>query len=349
MTQAAGLSLDDHLAAEVARDARLADAAVAIRAIAAAAIEVSETVGRGALAGDLAAQGDTNSDGDVQKALDVIAHERFTAALASAPVREVASEEAEDVMVLDPAGTLAVAIDPLDGSSNIGVGMVVGTIFGIRPAVEGGTDPAASFRTPGTAQTAAGYVLYGPATTLAVTLGAGTRLFTLDRAEGRFRATREALTVAASASEYAINASNGRHWDTPIRAFIEDCLRGSEGPRDRDFNMRWTAALVADAQRVLIRGGVFLYPGDNRKGYAQGRLRLLYETAPIAFLMEQAGAAATDGSGRILDIVATGIHDRSPLVFGSSEEVACVAEYYRGRHPAAGRSPLFGQRGLMRS
>lgn len=349
MTKPTGSSLDEHLDAEVARDAGLADTAATLRALAAAAIDVSETVGRGALAGDLGAQGEHNSDGDVQKALDVIAHTRFMQALAEAPVAEVASEEAEDVVVLNADAPLAVAIDPLDGSSNIGVGMVVGTIFGIRPKVAGGDDPNASFKTPGTTQTAAGFVVYGPATTFVVTLGNGTRIFTLDRADGVFRLTHDRLKVVPSANEYAINASNARHWEAPIKAFIEDCQRGSEGPRDRDFNMRWTAALVADAQRVLIRGGVFLYPGDSRKGYAQGRLRLLYETAPMAFLMEQAGAAATDGQGRILDLVASKIHERSPLVFGSTEEVACVAKYYDGRHPAAGRSPLFGQRGLMRS
>ncbi len=349
MTKPTGSSLDAHLDAEVARDASLADTAATIRALAAAAIDVSVTCGLGALAGDLGAQGEHNSDGDVQKALDVIAHKRFMQALEQAPVAEVASEEAEDVVVLNPAAPLAVAIDPLDGSSNIAVGMVVGTIFGIRPKVVVDGDPNASFKTPGTTQTAAGFVVYGPATTFVLTLGNGTRIFTLERAEGVFRLTHDGLKVVPSANEYAINASNARHWDGPIKAFIEDCQRGSEGPRDRDFNMRWTAALVADAQRVLIRGGVFLYPGDGRKGYGQGRLRLLYETAPMAFLMEQAGAAATDGRTRVLDLVATKIHERSPLVFGSNEEVACVATYYDGRQPAAGRSPLFGQRGLMRS
>ncbi|WP_238230785.1 class 1 fructose-bisphosphatase [Methylobacterium thuringiense] len=349
MAMAIGSTLSEHLDAEVARDASLADTAKTILALAAASIDVSEICARGALAGDLGAQGETNSDGDVQKALDVIAHKRFTEALQSAPVAEVASEEADDVMVLNPGAPLAVAIDPLDGSSNIAVGMIVGTIFGIRPVVSDPSDPNASFKTPGTTQTAAGFTVYGPATTFVVTLGNGTRIFTLDRTDKVFRLTHDALKVVATANEYAINSSNGRHWDVPVKAFIEDCLRGEEGPRDRNFNMRWTAALVADAQRVLIRGGIFLYPGDGRKGYEQGRLRLLYETAPIAFVMEQAGASATDGQTRILDVVATKIHERSPLVFGSTDDVACVAKYYEGRQPAAGRSPLFGQRGLMRS
>ena len=344
-----GSRLDEYLAAEVSRNSGLADTAATVAALAAASIDVSETVGRGALGGDLGALGEENADGDVQKALDVIAHKRFTEALRSAPVAEVASEEAGDVMMLTAGAPLAVAIDPLDGSSNIGVGMVVGMIFGIRPAMASAGDPSASFKTPGSTQTAAGFTVFGPATTFVVTLGAGTRIFTLDRGDRTFKLTHDALQVVETANEYAINASNGRHWDPPIRAFIEDCMLGSEGPRDRDFNMRWTAALVADAQRVLIRGGVFLYPGDGRKGYTKGRLRLLYETAPIAFVMEQAGALATDGQTRVLDIVATDIHERSPLIFGSKEEVACVAKYYDGRQPAAGRSPLFGQRGLMRS
>ncbi|MEA1832026.1 class 1 fructose-bisphosphatase [Methylobacterium durans] len=344
---AVGARLDACLAQAVAGDGSLTDVAAVVAAIAGAAIDISEVIGRGALGGDLAATGAQNSDGDVQKALDVIAHQRVTEALQAAPVAEVASEEAEDVMRLNPGAPLAVAIDPLDGSSNIGVNMAVGTIFGIRPAVPGATGPE-SFTSPGTAQRAAGFVTYGPATALVLTLGHGTQVFVLDRAERAFRLTHPSLDVPVAAKEFAINASNGRHWDTPIRAFIEDCLRGADGPRDKDFNMRWLGSLVADAQRVLMRGGVFLYPGDNRKGYAQGRLRLLYEAAPIAMLMEQAGAGATDGERRILDIEATGIHERVPLVFGSQEEVACVAKYFGGRNHAAGRSPLFGQRGLMR-
>ena len=344
-----GSRLDACLEAAVAAEAGLVDTAAVVAAVARAAIDISEVIGRGALGGDLAATGAHNSDGDVQKALDVIAHERVTAALRTAPVAEVASEEADGVMHLDPSAPLAVAIDPLDGSSNIGVNMAVGTIFGIRPVVREDGNPIASFTTPGTAQTAAGFVTYGPATALVLTLGHGTQAYVLDREARAFRLTHAALDVPAEAKEYAINASNARHWDGPIKAFVEDCLRGREGPRDKDYNMRWLGSLVADAQRVLMRGGVFLYPGDGRKGYAQGRLRLLYEAAPIALLMEQAGAGATDGGRRILDIRATGIHERVPLVFGSVEEVACVAKYYDGRNHTAGRSPLFGQRGLMRS
>ncbi len=346
---ALGSRLDACLAEAVAAAPSLGDTAAVIAAIAAAAIDISEVIGRGALGGDLAAAGEHNSDGDVQKALDVIAHQRVTEALQGAPVAEVASEEAEGVMHLNVGAPLAVAIDPLDGSSNIGVNMAVGTIFGIRPAVVDDGNPIASFTTPGTAQTAAGFVTYGPATALILTLGHGTQVYVLDRVERAFRLTHASLDVPVAAREYAINASNARHWDGPIKAFVEDCLRGSEGPHDKDYNMRWLGSLVADAQRVLMRGGVFLYPGDGRKGYAQGRLRLLYEAAPIAMLMEQAGAGATDGERRILDIAATGIHERVPLVFGSVEEVATVAKYYDGRNHAAGRSPLFGQRGLMRS
>lgn len=346
---ALGTSLDAHLAQAVAADPGHKDTAAVVAAIAQAAIEISELIGRGSLGGDLAAAGASNSDGDVQKALDVIAHERVTAALKGAPVAEVASEEAEDVMVLSPGAPLAVAIDPLDGSSNIGVNMAVGTVFGIRPAIRDETDPSASFRTPGSAQRAAGLVSYGPATALILTLGRGTQSFVLDRAEGIFRLTAAAMAVPASAKEYAINASNARHWDPPVRAYIDDCLRGTEGLREKDFNMRWLGSMAADIQRVLTRGGMFLYPGDSRKGYARGRLRLLYEVAPVAMLIEQAGGAASDGQTRILDLVASGIHERAPLVCGSSEEVACVAAHYAGGKPDAGRSPLFGQRGLMRS
>lgn len=343
-----GCSLDEALAAETARDGTLADTVDTLRALARATIETSETVGRGALGGDLGALGQENADGDVQKALDVMANNVFTQALRGAPVAEIASEEDENVVVLNADASLAVAIDPLDGSSNISIGMVIGTIFGIRPVVRDASDPNASFKTPGTTQTAAGFSMYGPATTFVYSCGDGTRIFTLDRRDGVFRLTHDRIAVVPSANEFSINAANGQHWEAPVRAYIEDCLRGRDGPLDRDFNMRWTGALVADAQRLLIRGGVFLYPGDSRKGYGQGRLRLLYETAPMAFLMEQAGGAATDGRTRILDVVAKGIHDRSPLVFGSASEVACVGKYYEGRQADAGRSPLFGQRGLMR-
>lgn len=344
---AVGTPLDAYLAQVVQADAGLRDTAAVVAAVAAASIDISAVIGRGALGGDLAATGDQNSDGDVQKALDVIAHDRVTEALRGAPVATVASEEATDVMVLNANAPLAVAIDPLDGSSNIGVNMVVGTVFGIRPAIPG-DDVEASFRTPGTTQLAAGFVNYGPATTLIVTFGQGTQTFVLDREVGQFRLTVAAMKIPAAAKEYAINASNARFWDPPVKAFVEDCLRGTEGPRDKDYNMRWLGSMVADMQRVLTRGGVFLYPGDSRKGYARGRLRLLYEVAPVAMLIEQAGGTATDGQERILDLVATGIHERAPLICGSAEEVACVGAYYAGGKPDAGRSPLFGQRGLMR-
>jgi len=344
---AVGTPLDSYLAQVMQADAGLRDAAAVVAAVAEAAIEISAVIGRGALGGDLAATGDQNSDGDVQKALDVIAHERVTAALRGAPVATVASEEADGVMVLNPSAPLAVAIDPLDGSSNIGVNMAVGTVFGIRPAIPG-DDVEASFRTPGTTQLAAGFVSYGPATALIVTFGQGTQSFVLDREQGQFRLTSPAMKIPAAAKEYAINASNTRFWDPPVKAFVEDCLRGTEGPRDKDFNMRWLGSMVADIQRVLTRGGVFLYPGDSRKGYARGRLRVLYEVAPVAMLIEQAGGAATDGQARILDLVATGIHERAPLICGSTEEVDCVSTYYAGGKPDAGRSPLFGQRGLIR-
>jgi fructose-1,6-bisphosphatase I len=349
ISAAIGTPLEACLAQAVVANPALKDAAAVIAAITRSAVEISERIGRGALGGDLAAAGEHNSDGDVQKALDVIAHESVTAALRSAPVAEVASEEAEEVMRLNPDAPLAVAIDPLDGSSNIGVNMAVGMIFGIRPSIKDPANPIASFTTPGSAQIAAGFVTYGPSTALILTLGQGTQSYVLDRADGVFRLTSPAMSVPASTKEFAINASNVRHWDAPVKAYIEDCQRGTEGPRDKDYNMRWLASLVADIQRVLTRGGVFLYPGDARKNYARGRLRLLYEVAPVAMLVEQAGGRATDGQKRILDIVATGIHERAPLVCGSTEEVDCVAAYYAGGKPDAGRSPLFGQRGLMRS
>ncbi|QFR34761.1 class 1 fructose-bisphosphatase [Ancylobacter sp. TS-1] len=320
------------------------DVASAVLALAAAGIRISELLAAGPLAGALATVRGHHADGDSQKELDVIADDLVREALAAAPVALLGSEEADEAVTLAPAGTLAVAVDPLDGSSNIDSNMSVGTIFSILPFV--GAD---SLLQPGSAQLAAGFLLYGPQTALVLTVGAGTQVFTLDRATGAFLLSEARAFVVPETAEYAINGSNLRHWDGAIRSYVDDCQAGTEGPRGKDFNTRWVASMVADVYRILVRGGVYLYPGDARGGYAQGRLRLVYEANPIAFLMEQAQGAATDGSRPILDLIPTHLHQRVPLVFGSRAEVERIARYHGGASAMPERSPLFGRRGLLRA
>ena len=222
-----------------------------------------------------------------------------------APVALYASEELEQPVLLDKDAPLAIAIDPLDGSSNIDTNVSIGTIFSLLPATGApDADPAASFLQAGANQLAAGFFIYGPQLALVLSLGSGTHVFVLSTRLGTFVQAYESRIIPPRTQEFAINAANYRHWDEAVRLYVDDCLKGCEGPREKDFNMRWIASLVADCYRILMRGGVFLYPGDQRKGYHQGRLRLVYEANPIAFLIEQAGGAATDTVSRILEIAA---------------------------------------------
>ena len=344
------VSLDDHLTAWAAGD-RLRDAAAAtLRVLATACCELAQIVASGALAGDLAARRGAGTGGDVQKELDVRANDLLVAALRNAPVAAVASEEMDVPLPLAPGAPILIALDPLDGSSNIDTNVSIGTIFSLLPTPPGGSgaEPTAFLRV-GNAQVAAGYFIYGPQTALVLTVGDGTDIFTLERASGTFRRTAAGVRVPSHTRELAINASNYRHWDPPVRAWFDDCLAGTEGPRGEDFNMRWIASMVAEAHRILMRGGIYLYPGDARQGYRSGRLRLIYEANPIAFVMEQAGAAASIGRERILDRVPRALHERVPLVFGSSAEIERLARYHVEPRPIGERSPLFGQRGLFRA
>ncbi len=342
---ATGNELESYLAAWADDAADRASLATIVAAIARVSVNVAELIGQGALAGSMAADVGDSGGGDTQKALDVRAHDMFVAALAATPIAFVGSEEAERPLVLDDAAPYAVAIDPLDGSSNIETNVSIGTIFAVLPNTG---DAETTFAQPGTAQLAAGFVIYGPQTALVLTLGDGTHVFTLDRAKGRYVLTHAAIRIPVGRSEYAINASNYRHWNAAIRNYIDDCIAGAEGPRGHNFNMRWIASLVAETYRVLMRGGIFLYPRDARPDYRRGRLRLVYEANPIAFLIEQAGGAATDGERRILDQLPDGLHCRTPLVFGAADKVARVARYHEEPQVAVGQSPLFGKRGLFR-
>ncbi len=342
-------SLRRHLDNWAGNDAERAAVAETVRVIAGAAARVSGLIAQGPLAGALGAVVGDNSDGDAQKALDVRANEIFIEELRSAPGGVFASEENETALPMKEEAPLAVALDPLDGSSNIDTNVSIGTIFSIllRSTAENATAESAVLQ-PGANQLAAGIVVYGPQTALVLTVGQGTDVFTFDRMAATFMLTRAKVEIPTGKREYAINASNYRHWDAPLRAYIDDCVAGSEGPRGENFNMRWVASLVAEAFRIFARGGVLLYPSDARPGYQQGRLRLVYEANPIAFLVEQAQGAATDCERRILDIQPHALHQRVPLVFGSRDKVAQVARYHGDPHLIGARSPLFGRRGLFR-
>jgi fructose-1,6-bisphosphatase I len=342
------ITLSDHLDQWTARagaGAPRGEIAAVVQAVAAAATELAERIALGPLRTGFAEVVGSNADGDAQAALDVEADRLFTTALRTAPVAVTGSEEHPAAQVLDPAAPLALVIDPLDGSSNIATNLSVGTIFGILPMT--GLSPDAVVLQAGRRLLAAGMVVYGPQTTLALTLGDGTALFTLDRRERLFICTNPRVVIPQGQAEFAINASNYRHWDAAIRAYVDDCNAGVTGPRGRNFNTRWLASLVAEASRILNRGGIFLYPADRRPGYEQGRLRLVYEANPIAMLIEEAGGAATDGVRRIRDLAPQDLHQRIPLVFGAADKVERVARYYAGPPSTSERSPLFGQRGLF--
>ena len=317
-----------------------------VTAIAAAASEMATVIAQGPLAGDVGRVLGPSGDGDGQKALDVYANDVFARHLRQAGVAAMASEENNDVVILNPGGRIAVAIDPLDGSNNINLNAPMGTVFSLLPKMD---DSAAAFLVPGSQQLAAGFVLYGPHTAMVLTLREGVHVFTLDPVTSTFIRTRTELHIPRARREYAINASNYRHWPLPVRCFVEECLAGADGPRGVDYNTRWLGAVVSEAYRILLHGGIYLYPGDSRPGYRRGRLRLLYEGNPIALLVEQAGGMATDGFTRVLDLVPTEIHEHVPLIFGSDDKVERVMELYSASVPQAGQRPLFAVRGLFRS
>lgn len=342
------VTLQDYLAAWTNAAPARAPVAEAVGAMAEASIVTAETVANGSLAGELGRVTARAGEFDEQKAIDLIANDIIVAALWRAPVAAFASEELAEPMTLDPAAPLLVAADPLDGSSNVDANISFGMIFSVLPSHPASTGVAAFLR-PGTQQLAAGLVVYGPHTAFALTVGAGTQVFTLDRATRSYILTKENVAIPHSTAEYAINTSNARFWEDPIRIYIHDCENGVSGPRGHDYNMRWTGSPVADVSRILTRGGIYLYPSDNRKGFHQGRIRLVYEANPIALLIEQAGGLATTGSVRVLEVVPTALHQKTPLICGSSVEVDHVARLYSGSDLKGERSALFGRRGLFRA
>jgi fructose-1,6-bisphosphatase I len=317
-----------------------------IEAIAGAALELATLIADGPLAGITGRNGGINADGDQQKDIDVVADELMRHALRAAPVAAVLSEEAALPEIFRPEAPLCVAIDPLDGSANLENNISVGTIFSIRPR---GNDIISTFFEPGTAQVAAGFTVYGPQTTLVLALGARVDIFILDRRSQQFLLIRQAVQVPRDTPEFAINASNRRHWHGPVRAYIDDCLAGTKGGSEADFNMRWIGSLVAETLRILVRGGVFLYPADARPSYREGRLRLLYEAHPMALVMEWADGSASTGRRRILELGAKTPHQRVPLIMGSVRCVHDVAAIHDRIEPMFDNSdaPLFARRGLF--
>jgi fructose-1,6-bisphosphatase I len=321
-----------------------------VRQLSLTAVKIRNTINQGALGKAFAgSQGGRNADGDAQKDLDIFADDMFLEAMRQAPVALYGSEELAFPALLDPGAPLALAIDPLDGSSNIDTNVSIGTIFSILPVVgQPDSEPGASFFQKGDRQLAAGFFIYGPQLALVLTLGSGTHVFVFSARLGTFVQAYASVAVPDRAHEFAINAANYRHWDEAVQLYVDDCLKGSEGPRERDFNMRWIASLVAETYRILMRSGVFLYPGDKRKGYGDGRIRLIYEANPIAFIIEQAGGAATDTVGRILDLTPKTMHQRVPFIFGSAREVARIGRYHSEPSNIGERAPLFSNRGLFR-
>jgi fructose-1,6-bisphosphatase I len=324
-----------------------AAAVAVVTALARAAIELAETIAAGSLADAGAESGCINPDGDRQRNIDLVADHLMRDALRTAPVAAVLSEEAELPETFDADAPLCVAIDPLDGSANLDNNISVGTIFSIRPTAH---DVISTFFEPGTAQYAAGCFIYGPQTVLVLALDQCVDCFTLDPRRGEFVLTGRDLRVSPDTAEFAINASNWRHWSGAVRGYIDQCLAGAEGERGVDFNMRWIGSLVAEAYRILMRGGVFLYPADARPAYREGRLRLLYEAHPIALIMEWAGGAASNGRSRILELSARTLHQRVPLIMGSARAVRDVDAIHLTVEPLfeSSDAPLFARRGLFR-
>jgi fructose-1,6-bisphosphatase I len=308
-----------------------ADLRLLIETIARACKAISTRVNKGALGGGHGSAGSENVQGEIQKNLDVLSNEILLQANEwGGNLAALASEEMEDVKPTPthyPRGEYLLLFDPLDGSSNIDVNISVGTIFSVLRCPQGVAEPDETcFLQPGRQQVAAGFAVYGPTTQLVVTVGDGAYGFTLDRETFTFVLTHEKIQIPADTAEFAINTSNMRRWEAPVKRYIDECLAGKDGPRGKDFNMRWVASMVADVYRVLSRGGIFMYPRDSKN--KDGRLRLMYEANPMAFIVEQAGGAATDGSTRILDIQPQKLHQRIAVVLGSKNEVEVVRKYH---------------------
>ncbi len=351
---AATTTLESYAAAR--RDGPAEATIAVLRDVAAGVKAISRILPRAAVAGAIG-RSDTGARRDGQQTeMDVVANELFLDAIGrSGRVAAVASEEMTEPFLFPgkaASSDLLLAIDPLDGSANLAVNVTVGTIFSFLRRPEGVAPGTEAFLQPGTSQLCAGYALYGPCTVLVVASGGRVDGFTLDPATGQFVLTDPAMQIPGEAREYAVNTSNARRWDPPVRRYVEECAAGSAGPRGVDFTMRWVGSTVADVHRVLLRGGLFLHPRDPRDPEAPARLRVLYEAAPLAFVVEAAGGAGSTGKARLLDVVPRSLHERTPVALGSRAEVARLAEYHREddarSHDRPYTSPLFHARSLLR-
>ena len=308
-----------------------------LEVVARACKSISQAVNKGAIGGEasiLGTAGSENIQGEVQKKLDIIANEVLIEANEwGGHLAAMASEEMDGIYVVPnryPQGEYLLLFDPLDGSSNIDVNVSIGTIFSVLKKREGDAGvEEADFLQAGNKQVAAGYCVYGPQTTLVLTVGDGVAMFTLDREQGSFVLTQENIKIPADTQEFAINMSNMRHWDEPVKNYIDECLQGKDGPRGKNFNMRWIASMVADVHRILTRGGIFMYPWDKREPEKAGKLRLMYEANPMSWLIEQAGGASTNGRQRIMDLQPSKLHERVSVVLGSKNEVERVTAYHQ--------------------
>ena len=312
-----------------------AEVRLLIETVARACKAISHAVGKGALGGVLGSLDSENVQGEVQKKLDVMSNEILLEANEwGGHLAAMASEEMETIHRIPhryPKGEYLLLFDPLDGSSNIDVNVSIGTIFSVlqAPADAAGRDIEENdFLQPGSRQVAAGYAVYGPQSMLVLTVGTGVVGFTLDREMGSWVLTSENMRIPEDTAEFAINMSNMRHWEPPVKRYIDDCLAGKTGPLGKDYNMRWIASMVADVHRIMTRGGIFMYPRDARASGKKGKLRLMYEANPMSFLVEQAGGAAIDGNFRILDAVPDGLHQRIGVILGSKNEVERVQRYH---------------------
>ncbi len=313
---------------------------------------IAIAIGKGATADFLGDSDAVNVQGEKQKKMDVISNQiMIDFAERSGNLAALVSEEMDDFHPIihdQQVGKYLLIFDPLDGSSNIDVNISVGTIFSVLRCPEGCVNPtAADFLRPGTEQICAGYAVYGPSTMLVLTLGDGVHGFTLDREYGEFTLTHPDMRIPETTREFAINSSNQRFWEEPVRRYVKECLDGESGPRGENFNMRWIASMVAEVHRILNRGGIFMYPRDTKDPNKPGRLRLLYEANPMAFIVEQAGGVASTGRERILDMAPKALHQRVPVILGSKNEVERVISYHHETAPEEFKSPLFNVRNLF--
>ena len=303
-----------------------------IEVVARACKSIAISVNKGALGEVLGTAGSENVQGEVQKKLDIIANEVLIEANEwGGHLAAMASEEMEGIYLVPnryPQGEYLLLFDPLDGSSNIDVNVSIGTIFSVLKKPEGSGVSEQDFLQAGAKQVAAGYCVYGPQTTLVLTVGDGVAMFTFDREQGSFVLTQENVRIPEDTKEFAINMSNMRHWDAPIKRYVDECLAGTTGPRGKDFNMRWIASMVADVHRILTRGGIFMYPWDQREPGKPGKLRLMYEANPMGWIVEQAGGAASNGHQRILDIQPSQLYERVSVILGSKNEVERINAYH---------------------